>query len=755
MMLTWMAYVSLVGALLAGAGAVLERFSPWLAGRRRLLWLGVIGTTLVFAAAAAVAPTRPRDDTAATPSLRESTTAESARPQLSVVHGAPRVAGALAPDAIATRQAAPNPPVRAQAAGVDELLFLLWLAGTTLCVTVLMISAWRVARMQRTWRESVLAGVPVFVSHDVGPAVIGLVHHGIVVPAWVETLGADEQRTVMTHEREHVRAGDPLLLWGATLLVAFMPWNVALWYGLRRLRHAIEIDCDARVLRSRPDARAYCTLLLDVGERTLAGVAPVAALAEPATLLERRIEVMMEPLRVRRRGVIASATGALALVAAACFTPRPQVAPVARVSAIVSELHSLLARDSVRQSLSATDRSRIARALTSTAEGVQRWDLSASASPSPATSTTTFEGGARVVQLARDSFPEVFQPRSDAIVVLTVFSPDYRPVRNYVQRFTVNEVFDVLPGSKDSIFGARSAGYILSRVIPGWRPRLSMSGTQTEAESPHAIFAAAVLMPGEALPPTQDRRVRPSGGAASASHPEISGEALNADSIARSLYPSAYAPHDGLRVVGLIFSRHGKLLRHGMQPASHDEVFLPARDLEPPFGETSRSGEQLLSLVFTSVPTSAGQWSTIAHRLETAPVLVWTIVSGDGPLPSPRTDVRRPEAGGQTTSLAHREARVTLSGTGSGERWIRIYSARMNGVEAGAVRGTVRDTLRMRLPANLTVNIGPGGGITFASEDGQAFKLSALIAGTEARVSGTGGRIVLEGSGAGLKTFRQ
>ena len=261
-MFAWMLYATFVGLMLAAAGALLEHWSPWLAGQRRFAWLTVIAGTLVLATAVSVAP-------------RESSPSVAPAPSGSVPPERTTEASEPSPTVTAARQTRADESAKTRDAGsfrLDAALIALWIAASTLCLLVLAVSAWRVARMQRAWREGIIAGVPVLVSHDVGPAVIGLVHHGIVVPAWVEALREDEQRTVMTHEREHVRAGDPLLLWGATLVVALVPWNVALWYALRRLRHAIEMDCDARVLRTRPDARAYCTLLLDVGERTLAGV---------------------------------------------------------------------------------------------------------------------------------------------------------------------------------------------------------------------------------------------------------------------------------------------------------------------------------------------------------------------------------------------------------------------------------------------------------------------------------------------------
>ena len=34
------------------------------------------------------------------------------------------------------------------------------------------------------------------------------------------------------------------------MAVVLMPWNLPLWWQWRRLRFAIEVDCDARVLAS-------------------------------------------------------------------------------------------------------------------------------------------------------------------------------------------------------------------------------------------------------------------------------------------------------------------------------------------------------------------------------------------------------------------------------------------------------------------------------------------------------------------------
>jgi len=54
---------------------------------------------------------------------------------------------------------------------------------------------------------------------------------------------------VIAHEQSHLAAHDPLLLIVALFLLVLMPWNLPLWWQLHRLRYAIEVDCDSRVLR--------------------------------------------------------------------------------------------------------------------------------------------------------------------------------------------------------------------------------------------------------------------------------------------------------------------------------------------------------------------------------------------------------------------------------------------------------------------------------------------------------------------------
>jgi hypothetical protein len=110
----------------------------------------------------------------------------------------------------------------------------------------------------------------------------------------------------------------------AGLVLALVPWNLGLWWQFRRLRLAIELDCDQRVLRRRPDPAAYGRLLLDVGIRATHTVLPVTAFHEPVSSLERRI-LTMTAKRPRGAQWIAAGlvVGGAAALFFACEAPRP------------------------------------------------------------------------------------------------------------------------------------------------------------------------------------------------------------------------------------------------------------------------------------------------------------------------------------------------------------------------------------------------------------------------------------------------
>src|SRR6185503_15006045 len=127
-----------------------------------------------------------------------------------------------------------------------------------------------------------------------------------------------------------LRARDHWLLFIGLFALAICPINVGLWWQYRRLKLAIEMDCDARVLSGRQDVRGYATLLLDVGKRCRTGHLALAAFAAPPHAIERRIRMMLDP-KPKSHRLLAGACAVCAVVIGvlACSTPEPASPDVA------------------------------------------------------------------------------------------------------------------------------------------------------------------------------------------------------------------------------------------------------------------------------------------------------------------------------------------------------------------------------------------------------------------------------------------
>ncbi|HEX2076483.1 MAG TPA: M56 family metallopeptidase [Longimicrobium sp.] len=305
MIAQWMLYCAAVGVLLCAGAAAAERALRGLGRATRWAWVAAIVLTLAIPAAARWLPRAPQ-------------------PLPMRVPAAAGDAGAI--------EAASRPPALQEAqridlAALDRPLALAWTASSALAVLALLAAGTVLQRRRRQWRPADVDGVPVLLSPRTGPAVVGLFRSRIVLPEWVVRDAVPEVRALLLeHEREHLRAGDPRLLALALGTVALMPWNPAAWWQLRRLRLAVEVDCDARVLARRGDVRSYGALLLEVGRRasSVDRLLTAAAFSEPASFLERRIRIMTQP-RVRAPFLRAAGFGAaaLALAVAACETPGP------------------------------------------------------------------------------------------------------------------------------------------------------------------------------------------------------------------------------------------------------------------------------------------------------------------------------------------------------------------------------------------------------------------------------------------------
>src|SRR3954466_13618747 len=207
--------------------------------------------------------------------------------------------------------------------GVSTLLDWTWRMASMALALVILASGAHLSWRRRRWDRGHVAGTAVYISEDTGPAVVGFLRPQIVVPRWLTKLPPDEQEMVIAHERSHLRAYDTQLLTIAFCLLACMPWNPMLWWQLRRLRLAIEIDCDARVLSLGVPVARYSETLIAVGERQSARYAMSMASYGSKSFLEQRIHNM---LRKKTRHAWVSAL-ALACLGAGLAVCAAQVAP--------------------------------------------------------------------------------------------------------------------------------------------------------------------------------------------------------------------------------------------------------------------------------------------------------------------------------------------------------------------------------------------------------------------------------------------
>lgn len=293
----WLVYCIAVSALLAGSAAALDAVLTRRGRPARWVWVIAIVGAMIVPAGVYVGQLR------------------AAAPQ----HGLDetRVGGVAGrfPSYVLDNPA-PNQSVAIPRAripewlGADRIVVAIAIACVLLASIRIAADSWMLYRGRRSWTAHVIGDTNVLVSDDMGPAIVGFIKPRIVLPRWVLALDADDRDLMLAHEREHLHAGDTRVTTLALLMVAAMPWNVVAWYSWRRLRTAIEVDCDRRVLRRFPDVRRYGHLLVDVAQRATGSSLAVAGFSERAAPLARRIHAMT--LRKDRHGIVDAGRVALA-----------------------------------------------------------------------------------------------------------------------------------------------------------------------------------------------------------------------------------------------------------------------------------------------------------------------------------------------------------------------------------------------------------------------------------------------------------
>jgi bla regulator protein blaR1 len=306
MMLAWMTYGVVVGALIVVAAIALDRVAGALGWPRRFFWLGAITTALLW-------------------------------PIASTGRALIRPTAALVLPFTYTL-----PPFHVGAEGTASsfiinwsgVLAIAWLVVSALLLGRLLADVRALRALRVGWPVREVDGRSVRLTREIGPAVIGVRQMELVLPEWILSLDEPLRALVIRHEEEHRAARDPQLLIAVRLATLLMPWNPAIWYAARRLRLAIELDCDARVLRAHPSPQRYGMLLLTLAQRRATLPTALApSLSEPTTQLERRILAMRSSRRrLASLTAVAGALVAAAALALACSV-QSDTAPTAAKSA--------------------------------------------------------------------------------------------------------------------------------------------------------------------------------------------------------------------------------------------------------------------------------------------------------------------------------------------------------------------------------------------------------------------------------------
>jgi len=334
MIAAWMMYLLLVGTLMTLAARLLASAMRTFGHPTRWIWAGALAAVVVLAL---FAPRREVYQRALAPSVATRVTTanevavSSSFDPLVRLREVYQVVDARATATLFALSRRVSRPV--------AIAFVAaWAVASALLLALFVAVNVRLARARRRWPVSQAHGTPVRVAPNSGPAVLGLLRAEIVVPRSLLERSADEQRLILVHEREHLRARDHLLLAGAWLVAIALPWHPAVWALINRLRLAIELDCDARVLRAGESPKSYGALLIDVAAHHGGIRIGALALADGPSHLERRILAMNAP---RKRhalayGALLSGFGAL-LVLAACEAKVPTSAEIAQMDVATAE----------------------------------------------------------------------------------------------------------------------------------------------------------------------------------------------------------------------------------------------------------------------------------------------------------------------------------------------------------------------------------------------------------------------------------
>ncbi len=283
-MIMWMAFAAVIGGLLAAGGWACERLCEAMGWPRRFAWLAALTLAVVIPLSA-----RPP-----APTLEAPVNASPAVEQVAL--------------------AAPDPVAATSGPMLDRMALIAWGGASLATFAVFSAILGLMTRSRRRWLRRSVDGEDVYVSEGFGPALIGVARPSVVIPDWLFCAGERAGRVAILHEREHARARDHLALLYGAVIAALFPWSPAVWWMVRNLRGAVEIDCDRRVIASGIAPDDYGKLLLAIGVGRHRRWVLTPALVESRHSLERRLKIMAAK-KMRRSPLRAVTLAGLTLTA--------------------------------------------------------------------------------------------------------------------------------------------------------------------------------------------------------------------------------------------------------------------------------------------------------------------------------------------------------------------------------------------------------------------------------------------------------
>ncbi len=388
MIAAWILYGLLVGAL-AGAGALaLENLLRAHRLPSRWVWAGAMGLSLFWPAGHLALKHWPRQSPA--PPIPD-----------------PARVAVLDPLTVQVTQ-------ESFLRNLDQPILLVWVASSALLLLAFAGLVVRTRRLRRRWEGEEAAGQSVLISHDLGPAVVGYIKPEIVLPEWCRNLEESTLDLILDHEREHLKAWDLRLILTSAVFPILFPWHLPLWWQFKRLRLAVEGDCDLRVVRKHPElTRPYLELLLKVGGTPASTPALVAMLSELEETLERRIKIMTMPFPKKPllRGMVLTAVGGIFL-AVACWAPSPDEVPEGESEAVrVPPAMEVPGTPATEAATPATFEDNPVEELPPPPEEVARADISSAPTFTPYTVRPDIKNRAEVARALEEAYPAALKEK--------------------------------------------------------------------------------------------------------------------------------------------------------------------------------------------------------------------------------------------------------------------------------------------------------------------------------------------------------